>query len=103
MVRRNHRHARTRCHPARHHRRRAPDQRSAGQDRGAGMDQPRLPVRSEALRQRQHAAPAARGGDARSGVADRHLIGARRTGARDARAGRRPHRAPQRQPLGGDS
>ena len=58
--------------------------RLQGQDRGARVDQPRLPLRAQALRRQRHAGPAEEVD--RQGVVwlTRHLLGAGRAGLRDA-------------------
>ena len=67
--------------------------RLQGQDRGAGVDQQRLPLCPEALQLRPHAGPA-EGGDRRGrGLADDHLVGAGLPGLPDRRRRPRPWKA----------
>ena len=59
--------------------------RLQGQDGGAGVDQPRLPVRAQALRRQPMQALQKKWTGAGRGVADPHLLGAGHAGLRDGR------------------
>ena len=62
--------------------------RLCGQDRRAGVDEPRMPVREEALRDEQHAGAPEGGHRPGSDLAHDHLLGAQRAGLREREPGR---------------